>query len=313
MNAPAATATLAELRSSQSLAPREANLPIVRMGFDTPQGFDLLQRASKAFASSDLVPAQYRGNIANCMIALEMAGRIGASPMMVMQNLYIVHGSPGWSAKFLIACINSSGRFTSLRYEWRGEPGKTEFGCRAWAVEHATGERLNGIWVDWKMVKAEGWDTKNGSKWKTMPDQMFVYRSAAFWQRAYAPEISMGMQTDDELRDVIDTNPDGSYTVTTEALRGGMRSLIDPETGAPPVATPAGAAPSAEPEGEEPPQPAADAPHVTYAEIMDRMQKAKTVDELDEIASLIESLPALDQKKELTVAYRQLRAKLAGE
>jgi hypothetical protein len=177
---------------------------VVRAGFFDAQSFELLQRVAKGFAASDLVPGAYRGNMANCLIALDMAQRIGAAPLMVMQNLYIVHGTPGWSAKFLIASINTSGRFSALRYEWRGTPGASDYGCRAWALERATGERLDGIWVDWSMVKAEGWDSKNGSKWRTMPDQMFLYRAAAFWVRAYAPEISMGLQTAEELQDVVD-------------------------------------------------------------------------------------------------------------
>ena len=158
------------------------------------------------------------------MIAMDMAQRIGANPLMAMQNLYVVHGTPSWSSKFLIATINASGRFSSLRYEWKGEPGKDDFGCRAWAVEKETGERLDGIWVTWKMVNAEGWAAKNGSKWKTMPDQMFVYRAAAFWQRAYAPELGMGLQTVEEAYDIVDVNPDGSVagvtsSATIESLR----------------------------------------------------------------------------------------------
>ena len=116
-----------------------------RAGFFDLDSFELMQRVSKAFASSDLVPQQYRGNLANCMIALDMAQRIGANPLMTMQNLYVVHGTPGWSSKFLIATVNACGRFSSLRYEWRGEPGSPEYGCRAWAKELATGERLDGI------------------------------------------------------------------------------------------------------------------------------------------------------------------------
>lgn len=200
----------------------------VSAGFFDLQGFELLQRTAKAFASSDLVPQQYRGNIANCMIAMDMAKRIGANPLMVMQNLYIVHGTPSWSSKFLIATINASGRFSSLRYEWRGKPGEDDYGCRAWAVERETGERLDGIWVTWKMVNAEGWASKNGSKWKTMPDQMFVYRSAAFWQRAYAPELAMGLSTVEEMQDVIDVNPDGTISVTSEALRTDREVDITP-------------------------------------------------------------------------------------
>lgn len=221
MNAPAAArqpTNLAALR-----APQEASMPAVRAGFFDLQSFELMQRVSKAFSASDLVPQQYRGSdkIANCMIAMDMAQRMGANPLMVMQNLYIVHGTPSWSSKFLIATINASGRYSSLRYEWKGEPGKPDYGCRAWAVELATGERLDGIWVTWDMVNAEGWSKKNGSKWLTMPDQMFVYRAAAFWQRAYAPELGMGLQTVEDVHDglVLDQQADGTFTVSMDDLR----------------------------------------------------------------------------------------------
>lgn len=217
MNAPA---SLQQVRD-QIAAPRESHLPAVRAGFFDLQSFELMQRVSKAFAASDLVPKSYQGNLANCMIALDMAQRIGANPLMVMQNLYIVHGTPGWSSKFLIATINACGRYSSLRYEWKGNPGDKDYGCRAWAIERDTGERLDGIWVTWEMVRAEGWSSKNGSKWNTMPDQMFVYRSAAFWQRAYAPELGMGLQTAEEIGDVFDAQRTATneFSVDISSLR----------------------------------------------------------------------------------------------
>jgi len=230
MNAPT---TIAALRDTQ-ISPRETQLPAVKAGFFDLQAFELIQRVSKAFASSDLVPKQYQGNLPNCMIAMDMAQRMGANPLMVMQNLYVVHGTPGWSAKFLIATVNVCGRYSSLRYEWRGKPGDAEYGCRAWAIERETGERLDGIWVTWAMVRAEGWDAKNGSKWKTMADQMFVYRSAAFWQRAYAPELGMGLQTAEEIHDTFDAarGNDGRFSVDMELLRAAAEPTgVDKNTG----------------------------------------------------------------------------------
>lgn len=216
------TATLQQLQKrDQSTA-----APPVTMGFFNLEGFELMQRIAKAFCQSDLVPKQYQGNLPNTMIALDMAQRIGANPLMVMQNLYVVHGTPGWSSKFLIATINTCGRYSTLRYEWRGKKGDSDYGCRAWAIERETGERLDGIWVDWTMVNAEGWASKNGSKWKTMPDQMFVYRAAAFWQRAYAPDLGMGLQTQEELHDVYEAgrSADGSFSVDVETLRTAERT-----------------------------------------------------------------------------------------
>ncbi len=225
------TATLNQLQQRIQQPER----PPVPMSFFNLEGFELMQRIAKAFSQSDLVPKQYQSNLPNCMIALDMAQRIGANPLMCMQNLYIVHGTPGWSSKFLIATVNTCGRFSALRYEWKGEPGKPDYGCRAWAIEKSTNERLDGIWVTWEMVNTEGWASKNGSKWKTMADQMFVYRAAAFWQRAYAPDLGMGLQTAEELGDVFDAKRDagGGFSVDMESLR-----QVDAETFAEPQALP---------------------------------------------------------------------------
>lgn len=250
----ATTSTLSDLRQGGALMQQPQALPTVRADFFDLQGFELLQRVAKAFASSTLVPQQYQGNVANCMIALNLARRLKADELMVMQNLYIVHGNPGWSSKFLIASVNTCGRFSALRYEWRGQPGADDFGCRAWTIEKESGERLNGVWVDWKMVKAEGWNSKSGSKWKTMPEQMFVYRSAAFWTRAYAPEISMGLSTAEELADVVEVGRDGTVTVTSEYLRTDMPAVPrDQVLDAPPATAPASPQAAALPEPTKPP------------------------------------------------------------
>ena len=81
------------------------------------EAWALRQRKAKALADSDLVPKEYRGNLPNVLIAIDMADRLNASPLMVMQNLVIVHGKPTWSATFMIATVNQSGRFSPLRYD----------------------------------------------------------------------------------------------------------------------------------------------------------------------------------------------------
>ncbi|MFN7317976.1 MAG: hypothetical protein ACK5S6_00570, partial [bacterium] len=93
----------------------------VSMGFRSERSFMLTQRAAKLLASSSLVPKEFQNNIANCVVALNMANRMGADPLMTMQNLYIVHGRPSWSSQFLIATFNTCGRFSALRYRWTGQ------------------------------------------------------------------------------------------------------------------------------------------------------------------------------------------------
>lgn len=216
--------TTAVVQAAQTLTPAAA--------FLDKNGFELMQRGARLLASSSLVPKEYQGNIANCFVALNMALRMQADPLMVMQNLHVIQGRPSWSSQFLISSFNTCGRFSAIRYEWVGQPGTDDWGCRAWAVEKATGEKLVGSLVTIGLAKKEGWYNKQGSKWQTMPEQMLMYRAAAWFVRAYAPEIAMGMHTVEELQDIVDL-PASEYTVQDKPvsdLNARLAADDEPET-----------------------------------------------------------------------------------
>lgn len=254
------TATIQNLRAAP-----EAQMPIVAPGFGSLQGFELMQRAARLLSSSTLVPVAYRqtiekldryGNVkesrenpnalANSVVALNMAQRMGADPLMVMQNLYIVEGRPSWSSQWIIAAINGCGRFSPLRFDiqdlgdkevaytttsWNNGQRETSTRtvkvrdkvCVAWAVEKETGERLESPKVTIEMAVKEGWYTKSGSKWQTMEEVMLRYRTASFFGKLYAPELLMGLQSVEEAQDIIEatTGPDGTISVNVDELRAG--------------------------------------------------------------------------------------------
>ena len=168
--------------------------------FANNESFELGMKMGNVFADSDFVPDTYKKKPGNCLIAINLANRIGADPLMVMQNLVVIHGHPSWSSTFLIACINASGKCSPLRYEFWGKQGQDNWSCRAYAVDKE-GEILHGTWVSIGLAKQEGWYSKSGSKWKTMPEQMLRYRAAAWFQRAYFPELSLGIRTKEEIED----------------------------------------------------------------------------------------------------------------
>lgn len=269
----------------QPAAPAEAQMPSVTMGFGSLQSFELMQRAAKLLANSTLVPVAYRAHkeikeygkvvgyeenpnaLSNCVVSLNMAQRMGADPLMVMQNLYIVEGRPSWSSQFIIAAINSCGRYSPLRFDM-SEPGEErevtyqevkwvkgnkvetpktikirDRTCIAWAVERETGQRLESPVISMAMAENEGWLTKNGSKWQTMPDVMLRYRAAAFFGKLYAPELLMGLQTAEEASDIIDVTEvqpaSGGYSVTADELRKGAIDHDSTATQSSPVSAPA--------------------------------------------------------------------------
>lgn len=248
----------------------------VGVNFFDPQQFETIQRMSLLFASSKLVPAMYqiggmtkKGKdakpvekaeaIANCMIALDVATRIGAAPLMVMQNLAIIEGRPSWSSKFLIATVNTCGRFEPLKFKFveKGKLGKVSYTDYVWeggykrAVQKeldgtkiqdveciayttkkgdAQGEVLEGSPISLRMAVDEGWYTKNGSKWRTMPKQMLMYRAASFWTNAYAPELSMGMRTVEEQQDIVYTEAEEMHSDVSKEVETEKATYANKET-----------------------------------------------------------------------------------
>lgn len=237
---------------SNELQPKGNNAVVVsqptQVGFNffDPVQFDTMQRVCKLFASSELVPDMYKVSdknpiekaMANCMIAIEIAQRIGASPLMVMQNMVPIYGKPSWSSKFLVATVNTCGRFNPLQYRFteKGMLGMVDYTdyvwdnasrskravtkqfdgkkvmdieCVAFTTAKGSEKLLESSPVSIRLAIQEGWYTKNGSKWQTMTKQMLMYRAASFWTSAYAPELSMGMKTIEENQDIQDVEYQG--------------------------------------------------------------------------------------------------------
>ena len=86
--------------------------------YSSIQSFESAQRIAASLADSALVPNQYRGQqgLPNCIVAIEIANRMGMSPFQVMQNLNVIHGRPSWSSQFIIGLIQGCGRFEGFTY-----------------------------------------------------------------------------------------------------------------------------------------------------------------------------------------------------
>lgn len=173
-----------------------------------PQMFEHVQRVANLFATSSLVPDRYKNKLGDCVIALSMAHRLNLDPLMVMQNIYVVHGSPGIEGKMVIALINQCGKFSQLLFREEKNDSGQVVSCTAYTTLRENGEELTTE-LTWEEVVAHGWNKdkpmKRGgtikSKWNVMRGQMFRYRAATFFARTFCPEVLFGMQTTEEIRD----------------------------------------------------------------------------------------------------------------
>lgn len=253
----------------------------VEANFNTYRGFQAMHHMAESLANSTIIPEAFRNTlmvkdrydaqakkwiyrpeanpngVSNCIIALNMAQRLGADPMMIMQNLYLVDGRPSWSSQFIIAAINSSGRYSPLRFDITGgeeeieipyavtdwvynqvtkkkEPVESNqtarvknYKCVAWVIEKATGERLESTPITMEMAVKEGWYQKNGSKWQSMPEQMLRYRAASFFGRIYAPDLLMGLRTqEEEMESIIDITPEPAPQEAPQTLDSIKQNVV---------------------------------------------------------------------------------------
>ena len=179
--------------------------------------FNQLLRAAQMLSQTSIIPQNYQGKPQDCFVAIEMANRMGVSPMVVMQNMYVVKGKPSWAGQACTMLINSCGKFKDVKHIYTGEKGKPNRGWYVTATRISDGSTVNGVEVTMQMAQAEGW-TSN-SKWRNLPELMLAYRASAFFARVYCPEAMMGVQTTEEVYDA-DVKPVSVANELTEALKG---------------------------------------------------------------------------------------------
>lgn len=155
-------------------------------------------KVANMLSKSALLPEQYVGHPENCLIAIDIANRMGVSPLLVAQNLYIVKNKPSWSGSFAISAINNCGKFAPLDFVFN----ENRTSCYATTTRLSDGKKLRSTVISLEMAEREGWSTKSGSKWLSMPEQMLMYRAGSFFARTYCPEVLLGVQTIDEVQDV---------------------------------------------------------------------------------------------------------------
>ena len=210
-----------EMPASQEAVALQVAVPTAVTMWNDAKMMNMSFRTARMLSCSALVPDQYRNSPENCLVAIDIANRMGISPLMVMQNLYVVKGKPSWSGSFCAAAINGSGRFTPLEFNFVGKQGDLSWGCFASAVRVSNGIKCYSDTITMQMAQKEGWLNKPGSKWQTMPMQMMMYRAAAFFARAHCSDILLGLPTYEEVQDTKGYTDENQTTVVTLEKQGG--------------------------------------------------------------------------------------------
>ena len=185
--------------------------------YQNQNSFEFAQRQAKSLCQSQLVPTQYQGQngLPNCLVALEMSKRMNLSPLVVMQNLNVIHGKPSWSSQFITSNIINCRRFKNFDYIVQGKDESLVVQCQAIRVED--NKLVKGTAVSMRMARQEGW-TKN-PKYSSMPELMLRNRAATFFGRQYIPDLLLGVQTSEEVIDIVTEPINVSESSVTEVSK----------------------------------------------------------------------------------------------
>lgn len=156
--------------------------------------FDHLWRVAKAFSLSGMVPAHFQGKPESCMVALMYAEQLGEHPMVLFQELTVINGRPGMSARYAIARANKSGLLAGP-ITWTEAGDGEALAVTASATLRETGEVISAT-VTMAEAVADGW-TRN-PKYKSIPGQMLRWRSATRLINLYIPETLFGLGVREE-------------------------------------------------------------------------------------------------------------------
>jgi hypothetical protein len=156
--------------------------------------FEHLWRVAKAFSMSGMVPGHFQGKPESCMVALMYAQQLGEHPMVMFQEVTVINGRPGTSARFAISRANKSGLLQGP-ISWKSKGQGDALEVTASATWRDTGEVISTT-VTMREAAADGW-TRN-SKYKSIPEQMLRWRAATRLINLYLPEVLFGLGVREE-------------------------------------------------------------------------------------------------------------------
>ena len=301
-----------------------------------PQTFDQALTLADYLAASEMVPKQYRGKPGDCLIAMQWGFEVGLKPLQALQSIAAINGKPslyGDAGKALLiahGCIIDEDDTEVIKTKGRAR-------CKITRPGRPPVERTFSM----EDAKTAGLTGKDGP-WKQYPHRQLAWRAFWFAARDAAPDILRGMAGAEESADVprdmgavesdvpaelAKLRADGAaaaqrgvaayqefWTGLTKEQRKAFgttdhdankaaalkadqsRTIVDGAGQEPPAAPPPPPA-----QAGNPPKPT-----VTYAEVMDRMQKAIKAgnrDALDVAADWIGEVNDPEQRAELSRAY----------
>ena len=150
----------------------------------TPQSLNEALQFADMLSKSNMVPKDYQGNPANCIIAMQWGMEIGLQPLQAMQNIAVINGRPAIWGDAMLAIVRGSGLLERITEE------PTDTGCTCAVKRKGEPEVVRTFTLE--DAKRAGLAGKQGP-WQQHPKRMMQMRARAFALRDVFPDVLRGV------------------------------------------------------------------------------------------------------------------------
>jgi hypothetical protein len=164
-----------------------------------PQNMTEAMEFSKILATSNMVPAAYKGKPQDILVAIGWGYEVGLQPMQALQNIAVINGKPSVYGDAALALVKADSRCAGVK-EWiEGEGDDMTAHC---LVKRRYNEDMEETVATFSVMDAKQarlWG-KQGP-WQQYPKRMLAMRARGFAIRDAFPDAMKGMITAEEAQD----------------------------------------------------------------------------------------------------------------
>ena len=180
---------------------------------------------ARMIATSPLCPLALRGREADVLLVMMTGAEIGLTTMQSLRNLYIVEGRIGMSAALIRGRCQKHGDCALFEVaEADAAHAVVEVKKRGWTESRR---------VSWSIADAERAglikEDQPDSLWRRWPQEMCVARATTRAASMYFPEITSGLLSEEDLRDMsTPAAAAGALAVTAPPIAGRAPGVVTP-------------------------------------------------------------------------------------
>lgn len=166
-----------------------------------PSNITEAKQFAEEYSKSILVPKEYQGKPANCLVAMMWGFELGLGPLTALKSISVINGRPAvWGDALLGICMQHP-QYLSITETSEGDGENYTAICNVERLrkdgETATTEVKFSV-ADAKRAGLLG----KGGPWSQYPQRMMRYRARGFALRDAFPDALAGVITAEEAKDM---------------------------------------------------------------------------------------------------------------